>query len=55
MLRAIGALPADPRPAESFEFGSADRRRIRVGRYRVLDEIKGDVIDVVRIARVQGH
>ncbi|MBT0768641.1 type II toxin-antitoxin system RelE/ParE family toxin [Kineosporia sp. J2-2] len=52
MLRAIDALPNDPRSADSFEFGSADRRRIRVGRYRVLYEIKSNVIDVVRIARV---
>ncbi|WP_372492009.1 type II toxin-antitoxin system RelE/ParE family toxin [Kineosporia corallincola] len=52
VLRAIDALPNDPRSADSFEFGSADRRRIRVGRYRVLYEIKSNVIDVVRIARV---
>ena len=52
VLRAIDDLPNDPRPADSFEFGSANRRRIRVGRYRVLYEIEGDVIDVIRIARV---
>lgn len=52
VLRAIDELPNDPRPADSFEFGSPDRRRIRVGRYRVLYEIQDDVIDIMRITRV---
>ncbi|MBT0773174.1 type II toxin-antitoxin system RelE/ParE family toxin [Kineosporia sp. J2-2] len=51
-LRAIDELVDDPRPTDSFTFGSDNRRRIRVGRYRVLYEIRGDVINVVRIARV---
>jgi mRNA interferase RelE/StbE len=29
-------MPGDPRPAASFPFGSADLRRLHVGRYRVL-------------------
>lgn len=38
VLDAIDHLIDDPRPATSFPYGSADLRRLRVGRYRVLVE-----------------
>jgi mRNA interferase RelE/StbE len=52
VLDAIDALPTEPRPADSFPFGTPDRLRLRVGPYRVLYEIRGTTIHVVRIARV---
>jgi mRNA interferase RelE/StbE len=49
---AIDRLATDPRPAESFAFGSADLRRLRVGRYRVLYQVSDEQISVGHIARV---
>ena len=43
VLDAIDRLADEPRPAGSFPYGSPDLRRLRVGRYRVTYEIKGDV------------
>jgi mRNA interferase RelE/StbE len=51
VLDAIDRLAGDPRPAESFPYGSPDLRRLRVGRYRVLYEITEDVVAVRHIAR----
>lgn len=51
VLDAIDHLADDPRPATSFPYGSADLRRLRAGRYRVLYEIKGDVVSIGHIAR----
>lgn len=36
LLDAVDRLADDPRPAESFPYGSPDLRRLRVGRYRVM-------------------
>jgi mRNA interferase RelE/StbE len=47
MLDAVCRLAGDPRPAESFPYGSPDLRRLRVGRY----EINADVVPVWHIAR----
>ena len=35
MLDAVARLAGEPRPAGSFPYGSPDRRRLRLGRYRV--------------------
>ncbi len=43
--------PVIPGPAESFPYGSPDLRRLRVGRYRVMYEINGDVVSIGHIAR----
>ena len=51
VLDAIDQLASDPRPARSFPYGSPDLRRLRVGRYRVMYEIKSDVVSVGHIAR----
>jgi mRNA interferase RelE/StbE len=51
VLDAVARLADDPRPAESFPYGSPDLRRLRVGRYRVLYEIRGDVVSIGHIAR----
>jgi len=50
-LDAVDALATDPRPAHSFPYGSEDLRRLRVGRYRALYEIAGQVITVGHISR----
>lgn len=51
VVDAIDRLADDPRPAGSFPYGSADLRRLRIGRYRVLYEITEDTIAVRHIAR----
>lgn len=51
LLDAIDALADEPRPSGSFPFGSPDVRRLRVGRYRVLYEIRADMIVVGYIGR----
>jgi mRNA interferase RelE/StbE len=50
-LDAIDGLAGNPRPPESFAFGSPDLRRLRVGHYRVLYRIEVDTISVGHIAR----
>lgn len=55
-MRAIGvavaALAGDPCPPEGFHRGRY--HRLRVGRYRVMYVIDGDVITVERVDRVAG-
>ena len=36
LWESVSRLAAEPRPAESFAYGSPDLRRLRVGRYRVF-------------------
>ena len=48
--QAVAALAGDPEPPRVFVRGSY--RRLRVGAYRVLYEVEGDVIIVVRIDKV---
>jgi hypothetical protein len=47
---AVAALARDPYPPEAFHRGRY--HRLRVGRYRVLHVIDGDVITVERVDRV---
>jgi mRNA-degrading endonuclease RelE of RelBE toxin-antitoxin system len=53
-MRAIGAAVAalsdDPLPAEAFHAG--EYHRLRVGAYRVMYFIDGDVITVSRVDRL---
>ena len=49
--RAAEALADDPAPPGAFVRGAC--RRLRVGPYRVLYEVEGDLITIVRIDRVQ--
>ncbi len=46
---ALAALSADPYPPEAFHRG--DYHRLRVGRYRVVYVIDGDLITVERVDR----
>jgi len=51
LMDAVDRLADEPRPALSFPYGSPDLRRLRVGRYRVMYEIRDDSILVGNIAR----
>jgi hypothetical protein len=48
--RAVEALTDDPAPRGAFVRGAY--RRLRVGPYRVLYEVEGDLITIVRLDRV---
>lgn len=48
--RAVEALTDDPAPPAAFVRGAY--RRLRVGPYRLLYEVEGDLITIVRIDRV---
>jgi mRNA-degrading endonuclease RelE of RelBE toxin-antitoxin system len=48
--RAVEALADDPAPPGAFVRGAY--RRLHVGPYRVLYEVEGDLITIVRIDRV---
>ena len=47
---AVAALATDPYPPEGFHRGR--HHRLRVGKYRVIYVIDGDVITVERVERV---
>jgi len=47
---AVAALAADPYPLEGFHRGRY--HRLRVGRYRVMYLIDGDLITIERVDRV---
>ena len=51
MLDAVARLVDDPRPAWSFAYGSPDRRRLRIGRYRVMYDITADTVSVWHLGR----
>jgi hypothetical protein len=48
--RAVEGLADDPAPPGAFVRGAC--RRLRAGPYRVLYEVEGDLITIVRIDRV---
>jgi hypothetical protein len=49
---AVAALAGDPYPREAFHRGRY--HRLRVGRYRVMYFIDGDLITIERVDRVAG-
>ena len=51
---SISQLADQPRPLESFAYGSADLRRLRAGRYRVFYAIDEEqhVIQIDHVARL---
>ena len=53
MLDAVAGLAGDPRPARSFPYGSPDRRRLRIGRYRVMYDITAEAVSVWHLGRGQ--
>ena len=44
-------LADDLRPAGSFPYGSPDRRRLRIGRYRVMYDITAETVSVWHLGR----
>ncbi len=51
MLDAVARLTEEPRPAASFPYGSPDRRRLRIGRYRVMYDITAETVSVWHLGR----
>ena len=51
MLDAVAGLVDDPRPAGSFPYGSPDRRRLSIGRYRVMYDITAETVSVWHLGR----
>jgi mRNA-degrading endonuclease RelE of RelBE toxin-antitoxin system len=47
---AVAALAADPYPPDAFHRG--DYHRLRVGRFRLVYVIDGDLITVERVDRI---
>jgi mRNA interferase RelE/StbE len=52
VVAALDTLARDPYPAESFRWGNM--LRLRVGRYRIMYIVEGDLITIQRIDRVSG-
>jgi mRNA interferase RelE/StbE len=54
LWESISKLADEPRPQESFAYGSADLRRLRAGRYRVFYTIDEDrrMIQIDHVARL---
>ncbi|MGW2255923.1 type II toxin-antitoxin system RelE family toxin [Kitasatospora sp. NPDC001660] len=49
VMDAVDMLADTPRPPGTAEYGSADLRRMHVGRYRVLYEITENTVTIVVI------
>lgn len=49
---AVAALADDPAPPEAFVRGNY--RRLRVGLYRIMYEVDGDTVIVIRVDRMPG-
>ena len=52
VVSALDALAGNPYPAESVRWG--DMLRLRVGRYRIMYVVEGDLITIERVDRVSG-
>jgi mRNA interferase RelE/StbE len=54
LLEAVDRLAEEPRPPESFPYGSSDLRRLKAGRYRVLYEVDeaNKMVEIDHVARV---
>jgi mRNA interferase RelE/StbE len=50
LTRSRGSVD-EPRPAESFPYGSPDQRRLRIGRYRVMYDITAETVPVWHLGR----
>ena len=52
VVAALDALAGDPYPAQSFRWG--EMLRLRVGKYRIMYVVEGDLITIERVDRVRG-
>ena len=55
LWESVSRLAGQPRPPESFAYGSPDLRRLRAGRYRVFYTINEEqrVVQIDHVARLQ--
>ncbi len=51
MLDAVARLADEPCPVGSLPYGSPDRRRLRIGRYRVMYDITAETVSVWHLGR----
>ena len=47
VFATVDKLAHDPRPAGTTEFGSPDRRRLRVGTYSLVYEVHDDIVTIL--------
>ena len=54
LWESVSRLAGEPRPPESFAYGSPDLRRLRAGRYRVFFTIDEEqrVVQIDHVARL---
>ncbi len=54
LWESVSRLADEPRPPESFPYGSPDLRRLRAGRYRVFYAIDEDrkLVQINHVARL---
>ena len=54
LWESVSRLADEPRPPESFPYGSPDLRRLRAGRYRVFCTIddQGQVVQIDHVGRL---
>ena len=52
VVAALDALAGDPYPPQSFRWG--EMLRLRVGKYRIMYVVEGDLITIDRVDRVSG-
>ena len=54
LWNSVSQLADEPRPPESFPYGSPDLRRLRAGRYRVFYTIDDErrVVQIDQVARL---
>jgi mRNA interferase RelE/StbE len=54
LWESVSGLAGEPRPPESFAYGSPDLRRLRAGRYRVFYTIDEEqrVVQIDHVARL---
>jgi mRNA interferase RelE/StbE len=54
LWESVSRLADEPRPPESFPYGSPDLRRLRAGRYRVFFTIDEDrkLVQINHVARL---
>jgi len=50
VVSALDDLAGNPYPAGSFRWG--DMLRLRIGRYRIMYVVEGDLITIARVDRV---
>jgi mRNA interferase RelE/StbE len=55
IAKAVAALAADPRPAESNALGGTSYYRMRLDRYRVLYEVADEMVRVMHVGSAIGH